>query len=164
MLRLLPFRLSLLIAISLAGTAAIAFAQSAASPPPPGSSAAPSYAPRSGDPWVDRHLADINLYAARYPRSFADEVSRYYDVPRAYVEAMQRQSSWQAGDIFMACALARSVAQPCRAVVREWSRDPAGGWAEVAERMQPQPARARHRELRRNITDSYRRWARPLLE
>lgn len=123
-----------------------------------------AYAPRSGDAWIDRHLADINLYAARYPQSFADELGRYYAVPRPYVEAMLQQPSWEAGDIVMACGLAQLVGQPCRAVVREWSRDHAEGWEGVAARLQPPPGPAQMRELRERIKQSYAHWARPLLD
>lgn len=121
-----------------------------------------TYQPRSGDAWMDRQLADINRYAARYPRSFADEMARYYSVPRDYVEAMQLQPAWEAGDIFMACALAQATAQPCRTVVREWSRDHAEGWAGVAKRLQAEPGTERYRELRKDIEQSYARWSRPL--
>ena len=122
----------------------------------------PVYQPRTGDAWLDLQLADINLYAARYPQSFADEISRYYSVPRDYVEAMLQQPSWKAGDIFMACALAQVAAQPCRAVVREWSRDHAEGWAGVAKRLQSKPGPAPYRELRKDVEATYARWARPL--
>ena len=120
------------------------------------------YQPRSGDARLDRQLADLNLYAGRYPQSFADEMSRYYSVPRDYVEAMLLQPSWEAGDIFMACALAQALAQPCRAVVREWSRDHADGWKGVGERLQSKPDPAIQRRLRKDLEQSYVRWARPL--
>jgi hypothetical protein len=125
-------------------------------------SAEDQYLPRSGDAWIDRQLADSNSYAARYPQSFTDEMARYYLVPRDYVEAMLQQPSWEAGDILMACALAQVVAQPCRAVVREWSRDHAEGWAGVAKRLQAKPGSAQYRELRKDIEATYSRWARPL--
>ena len=122
----------------------------------------PAYQPRTGDAWLDRQLADINLYAARYPQSFADEVSRYYSVPRDYVEAMLQQPSWEAGDIFMACALAQALGQPCRAVVREWSRDHAEGWKGVRQRLQPKLDPALQRRLRKDTEQTYAHWARPL--
>jgi hypothetical protein len=143
----------LLLAALLLGMAMRAFAQPAEEP---------AYQPRSGDAWIDRQLTDINRYAARYPRSFADEVARYYSVPRDYVEAMQQQPAWEPGDIFMACALAQRIAQPCRVVVREWSRDHADGWAGVATRLQAKPGTALYRELRKDIEQTYVRWARPL--
>lgn len=120
------------------------------------------YAPRSGDARVDRYLADINDYANRYPASFADEMARYYTVPRAYVEAMLEQPDWTAGDIYMACALARVAGQPCRAVVREWSRDHSEGWKSVAERLDVQPGSSQYRRLRKGIDETYARWDRPL--
>lgn len=120
------------------------------------------YAPRTGDAWIDRQLADINDYAARYPQSFADEVSRYYSVPREYVEALQLQPAWEPGDVFIACALGQILAQPCRNVVREWSRDHETGWQGVRQRLQPKNDPATLRELRKDIRESYARWARPL--
>lgn len=124
----------------------------------------PVYAPATGDAWIDRHLADINNYAARHPQAFADDLSRYYQVPRGYVLAMLQQPAWRAGDVFFACALAQRLVQPCRAVVREWSRDHADGWAVVAERLQPDPDATDFGALREDLTASYRRWARPLRE
>lgn len=147
-----PLPRLLLIAALLLGIAVRVFAQPAES----------TYQPRSGDAWIDRQLTDINRYAARYPRSFADEVARYYSVPRDYVEAMQQQPAWEPGDIFMACALAQRIAQPCRTVVREWSRDHADGWEGVATRLQAKPGAAPYRELRKDIEQTYARWARPL--
>ena len=125
-------------------------------------SAEDEYQPRSGDAWIDRQLTDINLYAARYPQSFADEVARYYAVPRAYGEAMMQQPAWQPGDIVMAGGLAQEVGQPCRAVVREWSRDHEEGWEGVAQRLQPPAGKTQYRQLRERIKQSYLRWARPL--
>lgn len=119
------------------------------------------YEPRSGDAKIDRYLADINDYASRYPASFVDEMARYYTVPRPYVEAMLQQPNWTAGDIYMACALARVAGQPCRAVVREWSRDHSEGWKSVAERLDVKPGSSQYRRLRKGIDETYERWARP---
>ena len=140
----------------------LACAWLALAPPAFAQRAEPDYQPRTGDAWLDRHLADINLYAARYPQSFADEISRYYSVPRDYVEAMQQQPSWEAGDIFMACALAQALAQPCRAVVREWSNDHSEGWKGVGQRLQSGRGPALKRKLRKDVEQTYSRWARPL--
>ncbi|HEY0860474.1 MAG TPA: hypothetical protein VGE19_06140 [Pseudoxanthomonas sp.] len=150
--RVLP--LLILLLAGLASTAVPAHAQEADSP----------YTPATGNADIDRHLADINEYAARYPAAFADEMTRYYAVPRAYVEAMQQQPDWTAGDIFMACALAQIVGQPCRAVVREWSRDHEGGWKAVAGRLQAAPGSPQYRRLRSALEATYRRWDRPAPE
>jgi len=120
------------------------------------------YVPATGDAWLDRHLLDINRYAARHPRAFADEMSRYYAVPRPYVEAMLLQAAWTPGDVFMACALAQRVGQSCRVAVRAWSRDREEGWAGVAERIGLDPDSKDYRQLRQDVESSYRRWARPL--
>lgn len=142
----------LLLAVVLLGVAAPVFAQDAGI----------DYAPRTGDAWIDRQLVDMNRYAARYPQSFADEMSRYYSVPRDYVEAMQQQPTWEAGDIFIACAFAQRIAQPCRVVVREWSGDHADGWQGVMKRLQAKAGTAGNKELRKDIEQTYARWARPL--
>lgn len=122
------------------------------------------YAPRTGNAWIDRHLADINVYAARYPQSFLDEVARYYGVSRAYAESLVQQPAWEPADVLMACALAKTLSQPCRAVVREWSRDHSEGWAGVAKRMQDKPDSKQNRVIREQIEASYLRWARPLVD
>lgn len=122
------------------------------------------YQPRSGDAWIDRYLADINRYAARYPQSFLDEMARYYSVSRAYAESLMQQPAWEPADVLMACALARTIAQPCREVVREWSRDHSEGWAGVARRMQDKPDTKQNRAIREQMEASYQRWARPLLD
>ena len=123
-----------------------------------------TFQPDSGDAWIDRHLVDINVYAARYPDSFADEMTRYYAVPRGYVEALLQQPAWTAGDIFFSCAVAQRVGQPCRALVREWSRDHEEGWAGVIERMGMQPGTPAFGALRDDIKASYARWSRPLVK
>lgn len=150
----------LLLATLLPAMPAMSFAQEAVQAP----QEEVTYDPDTGDAWLDRHLADINVYAERYPNAFADELSRYYAVPRAYVEALLQQPAWTAGDAFMACALAQRASQSCRTVVREWSRDHGEGWAGVAERLEVEPGSAEHRKLREDVRSSYRRWARPLLE
>lgn len=118
--------------------------------------------PTTGDAVIDRTLADINEYAARYPASFADEMARYYSVPRNYVEAMMKQADWTPGDITMACAVALVAGQPCRTVVREYSKDHAAGWRDVAQRLDVKPGSAQYRRIRKDLDQTYRRWERPL--
>lgn len=128
------------------------------------------YAPATGNRWVDRHLVDINRYADRYPGSFADEMARYYATPREYILALLQQPGWTAGDVFMACALARRKAQPCRVLVRARAASPDQAWAEVAGGVQTRAgvdgagAGDDVRDLREDIRASYLRWARPLLD
>ena len=123
-----------------------------------------AYEPRSGNAWVDRHLVDINVYAARYPQSVLDEVARYYGVSRAYAESLVQQPAWEPADVLMACAIAKTLTLPCRAVVREWSMDHSEGWAGVAKRLQDKPDAKQNRAIREQIEASYLRWARPLVD
>lgn len=128
------------------------------------------YAAASGDAWVDRHLADINHYAERYPDSFADELARYYAAPRAYVLAMLQQPDWTAGDVFLACALARRKAQPCRVLVRARAGNADQDWEAAARQVEARVtvdgagADDDVRDVREDIRASYLRWARPLLD
>lgn len=141
--------------------AALPAAHAQQSAPSQAVAAPPAYEPRSGDAAIDRYLIDINRYADRYPHAFADEMARYHAVPRPYVEAMLQQPNWSAGDIYFACALAQTVGQPCRAIVREWSRDHEAGWQGVASRLGVEPHTERYQRLREALKRTYQRWDRP---
>ncbi|KAF1711446.1 hypothetical protein CSC70_05965 [Pseudoxanthomonas kalamensis DSM 18571] len=125
-------------------------------------SEAPAYQPVTGDAWIDRHLRDIDVYATRYPDSFVDEVSRYGEVPRDYVQALLDEQHWQAGDIYFACMLAKATAQPCRALVRAWAQASEAGWKDVLAGLQPPAGKRELRAVRASIEASYTHWARPL--
>lgn len=128
----------------------------------PAPAQAAAYAPDTGDARLDRRLQDMNRYAALYPDSFIDEVSRYLDVPRAYVVALLGQPGWTPGDVWYACALGKVLAQPCRAVVRQ-RRDQAGAaWQATSTTLQATFGQRQRAALRELSEASYRRWARPL--
>jgi hypothetical protein len=133
-----------------------------ASTPGVAPSTPPPYEADTGDAWIDARLKDLNDYAPRYPDAFADEVSRYLDVPRGYVVALGQQPGWAPGDVYFACALGKVLAQPCRAVVRARTRDAEDGWKGIAGRVagegKPIPTRA----LRELLRSSYAHWDRPL--
>lgn len=117
----------------------------------------------TGDAWLDRQLADIDRYAARYPDAFADELERYAGVPRGYVQALIQQQGWRPGDVWFACVLARAVDADCRAVVRRRAAAALEmDWAAVAAQFDALPGRDAYRAIRLAVADSYRRWARPL--
>ncbi len=71
-----------------------------------------AYEVATGDRWIDAQLQDINHYAERYPDAFLDEVSRYADVPRGYINALFTTHGWHAGDIYFACFWAKPAARP----------------------------------------------------
>ena len=122
---------------------------------------APSH--RTGDAWLDRQLADIDRYAARYPDAFAAELERYAGVPRAYVLGLLAQPGWAGGDAWFACFLARATEATCRSVIR--ARALAGadaGWEEVADGFGARPGSEAYATVRLALADSYARWARPL--
>ena len=89
--------------------------------------------PRSGDPWVDAWLGDMNRYGQRHRQPFVDELVRYHGAPRALVlELFDRQ--WAPGDIYLACSIAQLAGRACRAVAEEREADPGQGWDAVARR------------------------------
>ncbi|MEA9589997.1 hypothetical protein VC279_22785 [Xanthomonas sp. WHRI 10064A] len=123
---------------------------------------APAVMPGTGDAWVDQHLADMGSYAQRYPDSFIDEVARYTQTPRGYVQALLQVHGWHAGDIYFACAWAHTVQLSCRDSVRAYTRDHHDGWAGVITRLSVEPDSAHVRALRHAIVASYDRWERPI--
>lgn len=119
------------------------------------------WAPRTGDAVVDARLADINLYAQRFPDAFVDELVRYFDAPRPLMEELLGKGT-PGGDLYYACALARVTGRPCRGVIEGWQADGGQGWEAVARRFGVEPGDERARRLRAGIGQSYARWGRPL--
>lgn len=146
-----PFA-SLVLAAALASAAAGACAQDFA----------PGWNPRSGDAWVDAQLADINRYGLQYRDPFIDEMTRYYDAPRALVGDLLLRRHWAPGDIYFACALAQVAGRPCRDVVDAWERDHALGWGAIARHMGIAPGSAGFHRLKRAVVPSFDRWGRPI--
>ncbi|WP_242109006.1 hypothetical protein [Luteimonas aquatica] len=131
--------------------------------PQPAQRPAAEWEARTGDAWVDRQLADINQYAARYRGAFLDELVRYHAAPRELVTELVMKRGWAPGDVYYACAVAQLVGKPCRAAVEAWQQGQADGWRAVAKQFglgaQQPDASAR---MRQNIRDSFVRWGRPL--
>jgi len=120
-----------------------------------------AWAPHTGDAVVDARLADINVYAERFPEAFVDELVRYFDAPRPLLEDLLGKDR-AAGDLYYACALARVTGRPCRGMLEAWQAGGDEGWEAVARRFGVEPGDARAKRLRAGIADSYGRWGRPL--
>lgn len=118
--------------------------------------------PRSGDPWTDRQLADINVYAVRYHEAFVDELVRYFDAPRGLVEDLLAEQRWVPADVYYACAIARVVGRPCRAVTALRAQRQAEGWEAVRAAAGIEAGTPAEKRLREAFAESYARWARPL--
>lgn len=134
----------------------------AATPAPTPETAAPP-TPGTGDAVVDTYLADIDVYAARFPEAFVDELVRYSDAPRPLLAGLLEQGRHRPGDLYYACALARVSGRPCRGVLE--ARDATGasaGWESIAASLGVRPGDARATRLREGIAESYRRWGRRL--
>lgn len=149
-----------LLAASLLGAASAAWAQQPA--PAPVINAAPVYAPGTDDAWVDRQLASINAYAARYPDAFVDELVRYAGARRGYVQALMGEHGWSAGDVYFACFWGKVTQRDCRELVRARSAMPGAGWKQVVESLQPPPENLDWRALRHAIVASHDHWDRPI--
>ncbi|MEO5565501.1 MAG: hypothetical protein ABIR05_02405 [Luteimonas sp.] len=121
-----------------------------------------TWAPRTGDAWIDQALADVNRYGERYRDAFVDEMVRYYGAPRDYVDELMGKQQWKPGDVYYACAIAQIVGRSCRYVVEEWQRDHEQGWGGLAQRMGIQPGSAQFQQLKSGFALSYKRWSRPL--
>lgn len=120
------------------------------------------YAAGTGDAWVDRQLADINTYAARYPDAFTDELVRYAGAHPLYVKALLNDHRWPAGDIYFACVWGRIIGEGCRPWVRARTALPGASWKEVLESRQPPPENLQWRALRHAIVASFDHWDRPI--
>lgn len=116
----------------------------------------------TGDAWMDDRLADINRYAQRYPATFADELARYFALPRASTRALLAQADVRAGDVYFACALARIAEQPCTDVLRTWRADHAAGWSGVEKTLGITRNSALWHQLKVGVVNSYDRWGRPI--
>lgn len=134
----------------------------AASHAQPAQAPSPRYAPDTGDAWIDRQLEDINAYARRYPDSFIDELARYANVRRGYLQALLEQQRLQPGDIYFGCAWTFAINLSCREAVRGWSGDHHDGWKGVVSRLPITPDNLHYRAVRHAIVASYDRWDRPI--
>lgn len=143
-------------------SAASASAQPAPAAAPAATPAPDAYAPGTGDAWVDRQLQDMELYAARYPDSFLDELARYGQVPRGYAEALLRERGWRPGDIYFACFMAKAAAVSCRTLVRARAGAGDADWEQTLAPLQIEPGSLHYRALRHAIVASYDHWDRPI--
>jgi len=135
---------------------AIASAQTAPATP------AAAYEPGTGDAWLDRQLTDVNLYAARYPDAFVDEVVRYGGARRGYIEALLQQHGWAAGDVWFACFWGQAIGASCREPVQARTRHPGEGWKAVVQDLAVAPDNLHWRAVRHALVASYDHWDRPV--
>ncbi len=149
---LVPLHSFLLLAVPGAALAQATSAPSAAAP----------YEPRTGDAWLDRQLADVNLYAARYPDAFVDELVRYGGARRGYVEALLQQHGWVPGDVWFACFWGQAIGASCREPVQARTRHPGEGWKAVVETLPVAPDNLHWRAVRHALVASYDHWDRPV--
>lgn len=116
----------------------------------------------TGNAWIDTRLRDMGTYAARYRNAFVDEIVRYHEAPREVVEEALTDEGLDAGDVYLACALAQLAGRACRDLVEARRANPGAGWEAIATQAGHAPDAALYRRLRGEITASYARWARPI--
>ena len=119
--------------------------------------------PRSGDVWVDTHLADMNRYGTRYRDPFVDEMVRYHGAPRDLVVDLLGPRRWAPGDVYMACTIASIIGRPCRYVVDVYERDHGHGWGNIAKQMGIKPGSPEFHRLKKGFVPVYDRWSRPIV-
>lgn len=117
---------------------------------------------RTGDVWVDTRLGEINDYGRRYREPFVSEITGYYGASRSLIDELLDRRGWSPGDVYYACAIARSLGVPCLNVVREYDRNPGQGWGAVAQRMGIKPGSPAFHALKRGAVGTYDRWGYPI--
>ncbi|MGE8287124.1 MAG: hypothetical protein ACN6RG_04160 [Stenotrophomonas sp.] len=151
-----------LLVLGLLTGASVAGAQQPAAAPATAPAPVPAYAAATGDAWVDRQLADINAYAARYPDAFLDELMRYAGARPGYVQALMQAHGWAPADVYLACFWGQVSATGCREWVRARTAQPDADWKAVLERDGRAVDNLQWRALRHAIVASYDHWDRPI--
>ena len=143
--------LALAICLSLSAIAGTAHAQTI------------GYNVRTGDVWVDSRLGEINDYGTRYRDPFISELSNNYGAPRSLITELLTVRRWAPADVYYACAMARALNRPCGDIVREYDRNPGGGWGAMAKRMGIKPGSPAFHALKRGTAATYDRWGYPVV-
>ena len=106
------------------------------------------YRPRTGDAWIDTHLADVNRYGRSDRDQFIDDVVAAFGAPRYFVRDLLLTRRWEPADVYYACALAHRLNQPCVDIVRDYGDDRGEGWGAIARRMGVSPGSAEFQALK----------------
>ncbi|MGE8279896.1 MAG: hypothetical protein ACN6O2_05620 [Stenotrophomonas sp.] len=142
--------------------AAVALPLSAQQVPATAPAAASMASAGTGDVWIDKQLADIDAYAARYPDAFIDELTRYAGARPGYVQALLEGHGWTPGQVYFACFWGQISKRGYRALVQAHSQQPEAGWKAIVDGLQPPPDNLQWRALRHAIVASYDHWDRPI--
>ncbi len=126
------------------------------------SGAVAAYAPGTGDAWLDRQLADLDLYAERYPDAFVDELVRYGGAQREHVQTLLRQPGWRAGDVWFACFWGKAIGSGCHELAQARAQHPGEGWKVVVASLPVAPDNLHWRAVRHALVASYDHWDRPI--
>ena len=121
---------------------------------------------RSGDVWLDSRVGEVNNYGTRYREPFINELNRNYGAPRPFLVELLERRGWSPGDVYYACALARSLNVPCQDIVRDYDRDyrdeGARGWGALAMSRGIKPGSPAFHALKRGTVATYDRWGYPI--
>lgn len=115
------------------------------------------YSPRSGDVWVDARLGDINVFARGDLDGFVDDVVVSYGAPRVWVREQIVQRGWAPADVYFACAIARQLGKPCRAVAEFYAQHPGQGWGVVAKQLGIKPGSPAFHALKGDVGKAHGR-------
>ena len=118
-----------------------------------------SYAPRTGDVWVDTELGSFNAYGRRDRDYFVDDLVTSYGAPRYLVNELLDKRRWEPGDVYYASALAYQSRRPLGDVARMYETEGKGkGWGVVAQRMGIKPGSAEFHALKGQMGKSKGRY------
>lgn len=130
----------------------------------PASAQSIGYNLRTGDVWLDQRIGEVNDYGTRYREPFISELNRNYGAPRSLLEDLLQRRGWSPGDVYYACAMARSLNVPCSDIVRDYERHRADGqgWGALAQSRGIKPGSAAFHAMKRGTVATYDRWGNPI--
>ncbi len=104
--------------------------------------------PDTGDRKLDSLLGKINKEAKADPDGFLKQLSQKHNIPEEEIRRAKEQHGLEAGDIYMATALARRTRRPVGDIAAEYKQNQGRGWGVMAQRMGIKPGSPEFKELK----------------
>ena len=104
--------------------------------------------PDTGDRKLDSLLGKINKEAKADPEGFLKQLSQKHDIPEEEVRKAKEHHGLEAGDIYMATALARRTRRPVWDIAAEYKQNQGRGWGVMAQGMGIKPGSPEFKELK----------------
>jgi len=110
--------------------------------------------PHTGDRKLDSLLGKINKEAKADPEGFLQQLSQRHNIPEEEIRKAKEQHGLEAGDIYMATALARRARRPVWDIAAEYKQNQGRGWGVMAQSMGIKPGSPEFKELKDNARGS----------